>query len=106
MLSLYDLGRPLPVDAPAFAAAGAPGATLERLTLGDHLRAALAHLLRGASAVLARRARAVARPLHAKQRRLAAQADPVVEFHAEAGAPEGALYVDGRLVGWLDVGRL
>ena len=25
--------------------------------------------------------------------------EPVLEFHAEAGAPEGALYVDGRLVG-------
>ncbi len=24
-----------------------------------------------------------------------------LEFHAEAGAPEGALYVDGRLAGWL-----
>jgi hypothetical protein len=23
----------------------------------------------------------------------------VIEFHAEAGAPEGALYVDGQLVG-------
>ena len=27
--------------------------------------------------------------------------EPRFEFHAEAGAPEGALYVDGRLVGWL-----
>ena len=27
--------------------------------------------------------------------------DPCFEFHAEAGAPEGALYVDGRLVGWI-----
>lgn len=25
--------------------------------------------------------------------------DPLIEFHADAGAPEGALYVDGRLVG-------
>ena len=25
--------------------------------------------------------------------------DRVIEFHAEAGAPEGALYVDGHLVG-------
>ena len=23
------------------------------------------------------------------------------EFHAEAGAPEGALYLDGRFVGWI-----
>jgi len=28
-----------------------------------------------------------------------APADPRLEFYAEAGAPEGALYVDGRLVG-------
>ena len=27
--------------------------------------------------------------------------EPRFEFHAEAGAPDGALYVDGRLVGWL-----
>jgi hypothetical protein len=27
--------------------------------------------------------------------------EPRFEYHAEAGAPEGALYVDGRLVGWL-----
>ena len=26
-------------------------------------------------------------------------ADPVLDYHAEAGAPEGALYDDGRLVG-------
>jgi len=33
--------------------------------------------------------------------------DPRFEFHAEAGAPEGALYVDGRLVGWISgVSRL
>jgi hypothetical protein len=32
--------------------------------------------------------------------------EPVLEFYAEAGAPEGALYVDGELVGHLDVTRL
>jgi hypothetical protein len=26
-------------------------------------------------------------------------AEPWLEFHADAGAPEGALYVNGRLVG-------
>ena len=31
----------------------------------------------------------------------AALAVPLLEFHAEAGAPEGALYVDGHLVGHL-----
>lgn len=25
--------------------------------------------------------------------------DPVLEYHADAGAPEGALYVNGQLVG-------
>lgn len=37
----------------------------------------------------------------------AVAADPVLEFYAQAGAPEGALYVDGELVGRLDgVSRL
>lgn len=29
----------------------------------------------------------------------AAAGEPQLEYHADAGAPEGALYVDGRLVG-------
>jgi hypothetical protein len=28
-------------------------------------------------------------------------ASPCFEFHAEAGAPEGALYVDGKLVAYV-----
>ena len=37
----------------------------------------------------------------------AATVEPMLEFHADAGAPEGALYVDGRLVGHvLGVNRL
>ena len=37
----------------------------------------------------------------------AAAGEPVIEFHGEAGAPEGALYVDGKLVGHvLGVNRL
>jgi len=35
-----------------------------------------------------------------------APADPRFEFYAEAGAPEGALYVDGELAGWVAVNRL
>lgn len=31
---------------------------------------------------------------------------PLLEFHADAGAPEGALYVQGRYVGRLEVDRL
>ena len=67
-------------------------------------RRAVARLLRAASAALARHARQVDRPLHARRRRMSLE--PLVEFHAEAGAPEGALYVEGRYVGTLDVRRL
>ena len=35
-----------------------------------------------------------------------APGDPRLEFYAEAGAPEGALYVDGEFVGVLEVTRL
>ena len=77
---------------------------VQRPTFSDSLRRLVAHLLRAASAALARQARDVARPLHARQRR--SQHDVSVEFHAEAGAPEGALYVDGELVGYIDVRRL
>jgi hypothetical protein len=40
-----------------------------------------------------------ARHLVAAEPRLAHE--PVLEFYAEAGAPEGALYVDGRRIGVL-----
>lgn len=76
----------------------------QRPLASETWRRVVAHLLRAASAALARRARDVARPLHARQRR--SQHDVSVEFHAEAGAPEGALYVDGEFVGYLDVRRL
>ena len=60
-----------------------------------------AALLQRVSALLARLALGLAsEPAVARQ-------EPRFEFHAEAGAPEGALYVDGRLVGWLSgVSRL
>ena len=50
--------------------------------------------------------RAAGRALEALAARLAlaapaSPADPVLEFHAEAGAPEGALYVNGQLIGRL-----
>ena len=77
---------------------------VQRPSFSDTWRRFLAHLLRAASAALARQARDVARPLHARQRR--SQHDVSVEFHAEAGAPEGALYVDGELVGYVEVRRL
>lgn len=54
---------------------------------------------------LARAARSLA--LSSPRARPPRQGDPVVEFYAEAGAPEGALYVDGQRVGTLQgVSRL
>ena len=61
-------------------------------------RRAAAVALRSASATLARLARRLAVPSTAAR---TAPLPPVLEFYAEAGAPEGALYVDGQLVGWL-----
>ena len=61
-------------------------------------RDVLATLLQGASRVLARAALALsARCDHAT----GAPGTAVFEFHAEAGAPEGALFADGRLVALL-----
>ncbi len=63
------------------------------------LRLALATALRMASAVLSRLARALAQ----SDRRATRRTGPrVLEFYAEAGAPEGALYIDGQLVGHIE----
>jgi hypothetical protein len=59
-------------------------------------RAAAVASLRRASALCARWAQRLAHPA-----RSARPADPQLEFYAEAGAPEGALFLDGQLVGWL-----
>ena len=63
--------------------------------VSDAARDLAAELLRHASGVLARLAsglvRAPTRPC----------GEPRLEYHAEAGAPEGARYVDGRLGGWI-----
>lgn len=59
-----------------------------------------AALLRRASQMLARMALSVAGaagPMAARD----VISEPVLEFYAEAGAPEGALYIDGELVGML-----
>lgn len=55
-----------------------------------------ASALRAASALLARLSRRIA-PATVPRR----PSTPQLEFHAEAGAPEGALFVDGQLIGWL-----
>jgi hypothetical protein len=64
---------------------------------GSLARRAAAASLRAASHLLAR----LARRLRARE---PAHMPAVVEFHPmhrEAGAPEGALYVDGELVGYV-----
>ena len=59
-------------------------------------------LLRAASRMLTRMARVVAEQ-HAGR----APVPRALEFYAEAGAPEGALYADGRLLGRIEgVSRL
>lgn len=70
-------------------------AAVDPRPLADLARRAAASVLRGASAALARLARRLAAP------RRVARGPAQLEFYAEAGAPEGALYLDGELVGWL-----
>jgi len=65
---------------------------LEPATLGTARRLA-ARTLVATSRWLSR----VAAWLHAERR--LPPGEPVLEFYAEAGAPEGALYLDGQLVG-------
>lgn len=65
---------------------------------GPSVRRLLATALRAASVLLARLSRQLAA---AERRREGASAPGVVEFYAEAGAAEGALYVNGQLVGYL-----
>ncbi|HEX6707912.1 MAG TPA: hypothetical protein VF169_24420 [Albitalea sp.] len=60
-------------------------------------RRAAAAVLRAASAILAALARRVAVPAPVPAQPLPAE----LEFYADAGAPEGALYLDGDLVGWV-----
>ena len=62
----------------------------------EALRRLAAIGLRSASAALARLSRRLARPAP----RIAHPA-PHLEFYAEAGAPEGALYLNGEFVGWV-----
>ena len=52
--------------------------------------------LRSASAVLTRLSHRLVRPSVRSR-----QTVPQLEFYSEAGAPEGALYLDGQLVGWV-----
>lgn len=63
------------------------------------LRHALAAVLHSASIALARAALALGAPPARAPAATACTAQ--FEFHADAGAPEGALYADGRLVALL-----
>jgi hypothetical protein len=63
---------------------------------GAPVRHLVSRGLRCASAVLAR----LSRRLHGRSH-AAEPSSMVLEFHAEAGAPEGALFVDGVRVGTL-----
>lgn len=65
---------------------------------GTSLRRLLAALLRSASVRLAQLSRRLAAAERERQR---SPAEMVLEFYAEAGAPEGALYLDGQLIGYL-----
>ncbi|MBI2751426.1 MAG: hypothetical protein HYX43_19370 [Burkholderiales bacterium] len=65
---------------------------------GTSLRHLLAALLRSASVRLAQLSRRLAAAERERQR---SPAEMVLEFYAEAGAPEGALYLDGQLIGYL-----
>ena len=65
---------------------------------GSSVRHLLAAFLRVASRSLTRLARSLSATERERERSQGAQ---VCEFYAEAGAPEGALYVDGHLVGYL-----
>jgi hypothetical protein len=64
---------------------------------GSPLRQLAAATLRHASRLLAR----LARKIDTRWETRRARRPPELEFYAEAGAPEGALYLDGELVGHL-----
>ena len=63
---------------------------------GSPLRRLTATALRQSSRLLARLARRLALRHPTEVMR-----QPELEFYAESGAPEGALYLDGKLVGYL-----
>lgn len=63
---------------------------------GPSVRRLLAGILRAASHSLAQLSRALSASERARPR-----GEQVYEFYAEAGAPEGALYVDGKLIGYV-----
>lgn len=69
-------------------------------------RSPAAAVLRASSLVLARLARRLEARAWTAHRSARSGPEPLFEFHAESGAPEGALFVDGRLIGHLPTQRL
>ena len=65
---------------------------------GPSVRRLLAGILRAASHSLAQLSRALSASERARER---PRGEQVYDFYAEAGAPEGALYVDGKLIGYV-----
>ena len=65
---------------------------------GPSVRRLLAGILRSASHSLAQLSRALSATERARK---PTRGEMVYEFYAEAGAPEGALYVDGKLIGFV-----
>ena len=65
---------------------------------GPSVRRLLAGILRAVSHSLAQLSRALSAAERARDRN---RGETVYEFYAEAGAPEGALYVNGELVGYV-----
>lgn len=65
---------------------------------GPSVRRLLVGILRAVSHRLAQLSRTLSAAERARTR---TPGDMVYEFYAEAGAPEGALYVDGKLVGYV-----
>jgi len=65
---------------------------------GPSIRRRFVGLLRAMSRSLARLSRSISAAERARER---TSGEMVFEFYAEAGAPEGALYVNGELIGYL-----
>ncbi len=65
---------------------------------GPSVRRLLAGILRAVSHSLAQLSRSLSATARASERH---RGDMVYEFYAEAGAPEGALYVNGELIGYV-----
>ena len=73
-----------------------PGVLAPQHPVTEALRRLAAAGLRSVSLGLARLSRRLA---HSDAR--VRHSAPCLEFYAEAGAPEGALYLNGKLVGWV-----